>query len=382
MQTLKRIYGASFIFSLSLAFTAYVNSSFLSEHVGAELVGVLYAVAAFVTIVGLELMPKAIERRGNRTIIMLLVLANIASLGLLSMGLSPIQTAIAFILFNATNTLIWYCLDLFVEHFSANKKVGSIRGAYLSLTNLAWLFAPIIAGIIVTTSGYRSLYGIVMIMVVVVGVILKFTLQSYHDGKYRALSSISAVGTLLKRPDLLRITLVNFILQFFYAWMVIYTPLYLHEVQHISFEALGVMFTIMLLSFVIFQYPVGRLIDVFHHERQILQIGVLIMAAMTYLFANSVGGSSILVLGVILFGTRVGASIVEVVSESYFFKSVTDADAELISLFRSTSPIAFLIAPLLGTLVISLGGYQMLFPLLAAVVLLAILPLDRLSNIV
>jgi MFS family permease len=278
--------------------------------------------------------------------------------------------------------LIWYCLDLFVEHFSANKKVGSIRGAYLSLTNLAWLFAPIIAGIIVTTSGYRSLYGIVMIMVVVVGVILKFTLQSYHDGKYRALSSISAVGTLLKRPDLLRITLVNFILQFFYAWMVIYTPLYLHEVQHISFEALGVMFTIMLLSFVIFQYPVGRLIDVFHHERQILQIGVLIMAAMTYLFANSVGGSSILVLGVILFGTRVGASIVEVVSESYFFKSVTDADAELISLFRSTSPIAFLIAPLLGTLVISLGGYQMLFPLLAAVVLLAILPLDRLSNIV
>ena len=382
MQTLKRIYGASFIFSLSLALTAYVNSSFLAEHLGQTLVGIVYAIAAFTTLVGLEVTPRLMQRFGNKAIILSFIVLNIVSLLLLRSELSQLATASAFVLFNSSNSLIWYCLDIFIEHYSLDKKVGAIRGTYLSLTNFAWLFAPIMAGTIVTVFGFSSLYTLVMVGIVLVGIVLHFSLRSYHDNKYRALSTLGALSAVYKRPDLLRITIVNFVLQFFYAWMVVYTPLYLHEVHGIAYTTIGVMFTIMLVAFVIFQYPIGRLIDVIHHEREFLQLGVLIMAIATFFFGYSLVHGNVLVLALILFATRVGASCIEVVSESYFFKSVSDKDAEIISFFRSTTPIAYLIAPLIATVLLSFTTYNMLFMILGVVVLLSLFALDKLSNIV
>jgi MFS family permease len=163
--------------------------------------------------------------------------------------------------------------------------------------------------------------------------------------------------------------------------MVVYTPMYLHEVHGIGFPTIGVMFTIMLVAFVIFQYPIGRLIDLVHHEREFLQAGVVIMAVTTFLFGYSLTESNILILALILFGTRVGASIIEVVSEGYFFRSVSDSDAEIISLFRSTTPLAYLIAPLIATIVLAFTTYNMLFMILGGIILLALFALDRLSNI-
>lgn len=382
MQTLKRIYGASFIFSLSLALTAYVNSSFLSEHLGANFVGVVYAGAALITLLGLELVPIFVKRIGNRNMILSLVLLNIIAVTFLRLGINKYQIVTAFIIFNATNTLIWYCLDIFIEHFSENEKVGAIRGAYLSLTNVAWLFAPILAGTIIGVfGGFNSLYSIVMICIVIVGLVLAFSLRKYHDGKYRALSMFDAIAAIWKRPDLLRITFINFILQFFYAWMVVYTPLYLHEVHNVPFGTIGIMFTIMLVAFVIFQYPVGRLIDIVHHERQFLQVGVIIMAVSTFFFGYSLVEGNVLAIALILFATRVGASIIEVVSEGYFFKSVSENDAEIISLFRSTTPLAYLFAPLIATIVLYFTTYNMLFMILAGIVALALFALDRLSNL-
>ncbi len=381
MNTLKRIYGTSFIFSLSLALAAYVNSSFLSDHLGDDYVGIIYAIGAFVTIIGLEILPHLVTRIGNRAIVMILLMANIASLGLLISSTSTaLITAIAFVIFNASNSLIWYCLDLFIEHFSENKKVGSIRGLYLTITNLAWIGAPIVTGLILTQFGFSTLYLVILVAMTIVSVILHFTLKNYHDVTYRALSNIQALQALFSRPDLFRATLVNFILQFFYAWMVIYTPLYLHETAHMSFETIGIIFTVMLVPFVLLQYPIGRLIDVFHHEKEIMTIGILIMAVSTAVFGYISGSASIIMLALILFMTRIGASVVEVVSESYFFKRVTDADAEIISLFRTTYPAAYIIAPLIGTVILSYHSFQILFYTLGGIVLVGVFIVSKLKN--
>ena len=380
MFILKRIYGASFIFSLALALSAYVNSSFLSEHVGNDFVGVVYALAAFGTLISLELLPRTIEKIGNRNTILFLILLNI--IGLISLVGSNnfrIVTS-AFILFYVSNSLIWYCLDLFIEHYSSESKVGRIRGFYLSLTNLAWLFSPVMAGYIVNNFGFPSLYAVIAGFTTIVCVILHFSLTKYHDKKYRRLSMSAAIKSILKRPSLSHITVINFILQFFYAWMVVYTPLYLHEVHKIPFTTIGVMFTVMLIPFVILQYPIGRLLDVFHHERIFLLTGILIMSGSTFIFGYSLFGGNILMLTATLFTTRVGASIIEVVTESYFFKRVTDADAEIISLFRSTLPLAYLFAPLFATVFLSHYSYNGLFMTLGILILISIFPLNHLTN--
>ena len=46
--------------------------------------------------------------------------------------------------------------------------------------------------------------------------------------------------------------------------------------------------------------------------------------------------------------TRVGASMVETISEMYFFTHVREEDAHLLSIYRDMSPLSSFIAPLLG----------------------------------
>ena len=67
---------------------------------------------------------------------------------------------------------------------------------------------------------------------------------------------------------------------------------------------------------------------------------------------------------IILFLTRVGASIIEVGVESKFFKVVTTKDTALISTLRMTMPLAYIIAPMTGALVFVVGSMQDMFVIL------------------
>jgi predicted MFS family arabinose efflux permease len=78
------------------------------------------------------------------------------------------------------------------------------------------------------------------------------------------------------------------------------------------------------------------------------------LATMVIFFVN---GKSILVWSLILFGTRIGAALVEVMCDTYFFKKVNDKDANLISFYRMAMPFAYIIGPLLAVIVLSLPNF-------------------------
>ncbi len=162
---------------------------------------------------------------------------------------------------------------------------------------------------------------------------------------------------------------IRFLLHFFYSWMVVFSPLYLHEVLGVSWSHIGIMFTIMLLPFALFEYPLGKIADKKIGEKEILVLGFLIISISLAFFAFN-PGTSLVLLTLILFLTRTGASMVEIMSETYFFKKIDRADSELISIFRYTSPLAYLIGPLLATIILQMFSYQILFATLSVIVLL------------
>mgnify|MGYP003395127293 CR=1 FL=1 len=43
-----------------------------------------------------------------------------------------------------------------------------------------------------------------------------------------------------------------------------------------------------------------------------------------------------------------GATFVEMTTESYFFKKMKDADADMIGVFRMTRPFSYIVGPLIG----------------------------------
>jgi MFS family permease len=378
MQPLSRIYLSSFIFTIPLALTAYIGSTFLAFHVEENLIGFIYTIGALVTLTLLEVLPFIVAKYGNRNTTVGLLIVNTLMLLILARSSAPETITAAFILYQVTTTLIWYCLDIFIEHFSKNKEVGTIRGAYLSLTNFAWMITPLLGGYLIGRSGFGLLFTIAFICTTTATIVLGILFSEYRDVPYRTRSSFAAIKSLSQRLDLFRVIAFNFILQFFYAWMVIYTPLYLYENFGLSFKTVGAIFTVMLSAFVIVQYPLGRFSDRIG-EKKLLGFGLLILGGATLLFAFT-KSSTPLILGLILFLTRIGAATVEVMSETYFFKNVTDADVEIISLFRVVRPLAYVVAPLLGTLILINSTYETLFIILGCGILASLTLLTKLHE--
>jgi MFS family permease len=73
----------------------------------------------------------------------------------------------------------------------------------------------------------------------------------------------------------------------------------------------------------------------------------------------------------ILFMTRLGAVTLETVSEVYFFTHVREEEAFILSIFRDMTPLAYIIAPLLGTLFLSFFPFKYLFLALGILMLTA-----------
>jgi MFS family permease len=160
-----------------------------------------------------------------------------------------------------------------------------------------------------------------------------------------------------------RVTLARFVLEFFYTFMVIYTPIYLNRYVGFGWPELGVMFAIMLLPFVIIEWPAGEAADRWYGEKEMMGLGFIIAAGTLLLMPFL--GKVFLLWTIALFISRIGASLIEVSTESYFFKNVEARDAGLISIFRLTRPVSVIIASIIGTVSLGLFSYGKIFWVLA-----------------
>jgi MFS family permease len=374
------VYLATFLFATHQALTAYVNSTYLSTAISNQIVGILYSVGSFITLFGLSFIPKVTSRFGNyRTTLGLYIFSGIC-LFLVGVGIAPLVTIIAFVFYLCANNLIVFSTDIFVEHYAKRSTLGHSRGLYLTLVNLAWVGTPLLAGYIATNLGYSALYGISFTYLLFGGFVIGRTCKDYKDSHYIRMPVFRSLTLVHKNKDIERAVAANFILQFFYAWMVIYAPLYLHNVVGFGWDQIGIIFTIMLLPFVLLEYPLGALADKYFGEKEILLLGFAIAGTTTIIFGTLNFDAPLLAWGFILFMTRVGASMIESMTEIYFFKKISDKNTNLISVFRDTGPIAYTVAPLIASLLLIKLPYQSLFVVLGFVVWLGILVSLRLHD--
>jgi hypothetical protein len=189
--------------------------------------------------------------------------------------------------------------------------------------------------------------------------------------------------------------MADFLLFFFYSWMTIYTPLYLHKNMGFSWNQIGVILFIMLLPFVYVQFPLGRLADKKYGEKEILSIGFVIMAIFTGIIFFITGGNHVLektffvlnlgnleiditwyviLWAAILFVTRIGAASVEIMCDTYFFKKVDSLDTNIISCFRMVGPAAYILGPLFATLLFTFSSFdiQYLFLVLGLIMFIGL----------
>ncbi|MDP3725570.1 MAG: MFS transporter [bacterium] len=368
------IYFAAFFFTLQTSLPLYINSSFLGQFLPEKSIGLIFAASSILIIFFLVVFPTILQKIGNyKTIIWILVL-EIGLLIALAVSSVPFIVIPIFILIQICIALVSFTFDIFLEQFSKDKTTGATRGTFLTVVNAAILLGPLIAGFILSDNDFWKIYLIAAFALVPAIYVITQTLKDFKDHQYNKIPYIKIlISTVLSRhpKDEVRHALIaSLLLWFFYAWMVIYTPLYLHAHIGFTWAEIGVIFTIMLIPFLLFELPMGKLADRVG-EKKIMLAGFFIMSffTATLFFIRE---PSIILWAAFLFCTRIGASFVEITSESYFFKHIESADANILSVFRNSAPFAYIVGPIIASLLLIFMDIQFLFLVLAAILLFGI----------
>lgn len=378
-----------FFFSAQVSLTIYVDSSYLASTIAGtpslanmrlwdnpeRMVGTLYTFASLLTILALLYAPRILRKVGNYHWTLSALIIHV----LILLGLAMSNTAWLiiplFMVEAALISVLYFNFDIFLERYSNDTEMGKIRGFFMVIGSIAWLLPPFFAGIILDKFGFQLVYlvGAAIVLPTVFLMIRYFS--NFQDLNYDNAPLFMTKDDEAKHPDIHHILIANFFLQFFYAWMIIYAPLYFHNHLGVSYQDFGVMLTIALSAFVIFPYPAGWIADKFLGEKELLVGGFFLMAA-TSALVPMLGNinASIPLFAFFLFIGRTGASIVETMSETYFFKKIDRRSASLIGHFRRSRPLAFIVAPIIASVLLEFNLINMngLFYLLAGIMAIAI----------
>jgi len=82
--------------------------------------------------------------------------------------------------------------------------------------------------------------------------------------------------------------------------------------------------------------------------------------------------SNIYVWAIILFITRIGASFIEVLRDSYFYKRIDAGDVDLIDFFRTSRPVAYICATGLASIILLFFPLKIIFLLLSIIIFSAL----------
>ena len=376
-------------FSAQVSLNLYVDSSYLKSAIIStpslatmkmwqnpdHMIGALYTVASIFTLLALISAPRILRRFGNYRWTLGILLVH--TMLLIGLGLSNSAFLILplFMVETALISILYFNFDVFLEHYSKNEDTGVIRGFIMAVTSIAWLVPPFFAGIIVDRFGFSLIYLTGAALIAPTILIMMRYLADFKDMHYDALPLLITHGESEKAKDIGRILWVQFFLQFFYAWMIIYAPLYFHDKLHISYQDFGMILTIALTAFVIFPTPQGWLADKIMGEKEMLVIGFFLMGitslAIPYFATTNI---SLWGWGALLFVGRTGASTVETMAEVYFFKKIDGRNTSYIGYFRRARPMAFIIAPLLASVLLEFDVLELqgLFYILGFVMMIAL----------
>lgn len=368
-----------FFSALHASLPTYFNSSFLGSFVDEKSISLIYLIISLITIVGFLSMHTILHKLGNLKTSLLFISIQIAVFYGLITATSVDVIIPLFILAMSIVSLIALTVDIFLQRNTEVGHTGSVRGVFMTVINTAWILGPLIGGMLIIDNDYKCVYiGAFALLFPLLYLVYK-NFNNFRDSRYVNFSALQTLSRIIKNRDMNCIFIINIVLQTFYAWMTVYTPIYLHNTIGFDWKDISIMFTIMLIPFVLVDAPLGKLADKKWGEKEMLAIGFIIMGISTGALVLF-GIKSFLAWAIMLFLTRVGAAIAEVMIETYFFKKVDGKDPEILSMFRITRPLSFFIAPLIATVGLVYTTEKYLFVVLGIICLLTLFPIFKLKD--
>lgn len=371
-KKIKLISFISFLLGFAQALLVYVESSYFKESIGNDNVGVFYFGAYAVALWGLLNMHKVIHALGRSTAFFLFFFLQICAIALLIFSPPSYWGILLLMAYIVASYLTLVVLDIILESYSEDRKSGRIRGLHLMIINVGFLLGPYLSTHILENYSYYGLFLLSMLINMFIFVVGLVGLRESNNKFVDNLTVRDLMHKIFINKDLMRIYWISFVLEFFYALMIVYTPLYLLDLG-LNWGQIGIIFTFMLLPFVLFGYPAGVLADKKLGEKEML-IFALVLMALSTASIFFIGSNSLVLWGTVLFVTRISAALIETLRDSYFYKKIDARDMDIISFFRTSRSVAYLTATAFSALMLIFFPVKGVFLFIALVVAGALYP--------
>lgn len=367
LRTLRTL---SVLIGFSEALVIYIASSYFKEISGRNEVGIFYVMTYILFLITLLNLHKVVRLIG-KTKIMLLAFSGqiLVILGLIFIPIAPVKLLL-MVLFLLFDQILLISLDILIDSVTKDEATGRTRGVHLTILNIGFIFGPKISTLILASYNFTAVFIVVLVFKIIALGIGYFRLgQINHVAMAR-----ETVGKLIlkawKNKDVRRIYYISYALESFYALMIMYSPIYLSSIG-LSLAQIGTIFTIMLVPFLFFEYPIGWLADKELGEKEMI-IFFLSWIALATAWVYTIDRPIVWMWALVLFATRLGAAALEILRDSYFYKKIKDDDVDLIDFYRTARPVAYVVAAGLSVLVVEAYSIREIF-LLASLFLLSAL---------
>ena len=361
------IYAASLLLMFHTFVVAYINSSFLEQFIPTESIGTMYLASSALTVLIFFFVSRVLHRAGNFKLTLGLLIIN----GLAVLGLAYAETLRVVIPLMALHLiivpLIVFNLDVFMEEHIGNEEgvTGTQRGLLLTLLSVVGAVSPFISSLLVEAGdGFIYAYIASALSLLPIIAILLFFFRDFQDPLYVDLKAGDAIRSFWVNRSIRAVFIVHFVLQIFFMFVVVFVPLYLTKNIGLSWAEFGIIMFFAQLAYVICEYPIGIIADKYIGEKEMMALGLLILAVSTA-WISFVTVPNVALWSMIMFITRVGASFVEVTTEVHFFKNTKSTDAQIISFFRVTRPLAYVAGAIICSLALLYLPFNLLFVVIA-----------------
>lgn len=366
------IYAATLLLIFHAFVVAYINSSFLEQFIPTAAVGTIYTVGSALSVLIFLFISRVLHRVGSFKLTLFLLIIDF--LAVVGMAFSEsLRVAVPLFLVHLISVpLIVFNLDVFMEEKIGNNEssTGSSRGLLLMLSSLIGAFSPLVSSLLIDSANGSFTYAYLLsaFTLLPVLIILFFFFKDFSDPEYNEIDLFSAIRTFWRQHNIRYVFLAHFTLQIFFMAMVVYAPLYLTDTIGLTWAEFGIVMFFAQLAYVIFEFPVGLIADKYIGEKEMMGFGFLIIAIATS-WISFITVTSVITWSIVMFMSRVGASFVEVTTESYFFKQTKSSDAQIISFFRITRPLAYVIGAMIASLSLLYLPFNLLFIVIASLMI-------------
>ncbi|KND49346.1 MAG: hypothetical protein AB203_03025 [Parcubacteria bacterium C7867-008] len=359
----RRILSLSNFFAAAHFFLIiYILTPYLATFMPEESTGLVVSLGALVTLGIFPFIPKLVAQHGPQRLVIFFALVEMCILLWLALTPTVVGAVLLAALACAVSPLLVYQLDILLEAtVESEDETGRVRTAFITAGNLMLVIAPLIIGLLLDGDAHYDRVFLVASFSLIPVILLMF-LRKLPSKRILGIHNVTeACACIAKDKDLRAVAIAMGILQLFFHLAPLYIPLYLHTVLGIPWSELGWIFAIMLIPFVLIEYPAGVLADTRFGDRILLIVGFICTGISFALVGFITAETSILIILGILLLTRIGAALVEAMVEGHFFRRVSEQDTNTVSVFRMTRPVGALVAPLVGTIILMISNFTVFF---------------------